>query len=165
MRGNSWRHVCMWVTKSLDHLHDSFMINVLLFEEQLAKYGTIIPLQLWIFLPQNSWVYLSCLPHLQLWPYCFYTHFVFCPPSGVLTFFTRVSGNRQLQYAQMSTVMGVEKLTHALEFTNYMISFKGFAECHPSKLQREYCVVLYDIVSLTITLPHSCTIHCSALSV
>jgi len=49
--------------------------------------------------------------------------------------------------------MGVEKLTPTLEFTNYMICFKGFAECHLSKLQREYCVVLYDTVPNYYTSP------------
>jgi hypothetical protein len=44
-----------------------------------------------------------------------------------------------------------------------MISFRGFTEWHPSKLQREYCVVLYDSVSLIITLPHFHTNHFSSL--
>jgi hypothetical protein len=39
--------VCEWL-KSSYHLHDSSTINVLLFEEQLAKYSIAIPLQLWI---------------------------------------------------------------------------------------------------------------------
>lgn len=94
MGGNSWRRVCLWVTKSLYHLHDSFTINVLLFEEQLTKYSNAIPLQLWIFLPQNSWFPLLYTSHSSV-AILLHAHFVFCPPSGLI-FSTRVSGNRQL---------------------------------------------------------------------
>jgi hypothetical protein len=41
-------------------------------------------------------VSLSCIPLFQLWPYSFHAHYVFCPPCGLLIFFTRVSGNRKL---------------------------------------------------------------------
>jgi hypothetical protein len=100
MDRTSWRHVvCMWVAKSLVHLHDCSMINVSLCEEQLSQvqYHNSSPA---IFLPPNSWlpspVYHSFSYGIQV-AVSILLPCTFCIlHTSWLLFFTRVSRNSNL---------------------------------------------------------------------